>query len=400
MLNHHPVERLRIEGRRLSRKLRGSRWFPHLPVTALVFIGATWLLYDTLGQQRPSLYVQLASGELSIAPALLAPAIVGCGLLIVSIGLAFRSRIAWTTASFLLITVVVSGLAAGYDWSNTLLVYLALVAVLLLLSWRSFDHANLAASTLFSISSIFMLFAYATYGSLYLGADFKPPIEDLVTALYYATATMSTVGYGDIIPSTANAKLFAISLIVFGVAVFATSLTTLVAPLLRRSMEHMANGRAHRVKRESHFVVLGQSALAQNTCKELRNRGQPVTRILRHPPEGGTSQDDDIVVGDAGNAATLREAGCDKATAILAMLEDDSENAFAILAVRELGTEGRTVAAVNNPENLGRVRLVKPDIVIAPQVLGGELAAMLVCGEEITPEFMVKRVIQGVNADG
>ena len=79
------------------------------------------------------------------------------------------------------------------------------------------------------------------------------------------------------------------------------------------------------------------------------------------------------------------------------MLADDSENAFAVLAVKELGGSAKTVAAVNDARHLGRVKLVQPDVVIAPQVLGGELAAMLLSGEQVTPEWVVERVFQQVN---
>ena len=94
----------------------------------------------------------------------------------------------------------------------------------------------------------------------------------------------------------------------------------------------------------------------------------------------------------------LREAGADKANAVLAMLADDSENAFVVLAVKELGSSARTVAAVNDARHLSRVKLVQPDVVIAPQVLGGELAAMLLAGEQVTPDFVMQRVFQDVGA--
>ncbi|MGA9957897.1 MAG: potassium transporter, partial [Acidobacteriaceae bacterium] len=47
--------------------------------------------------------------------------------------------------------------------------------------------------------------------------------------------------------------------------------------------------------------------------------------------------------------------------------------------------------------HLSRVKLVQPDVVIAPQVLGGELAAMLLSGEQVTPEWVVERVFQQVS---
>ena len=395
MLSFHPVTQLRIQSRRLYKTLRGPVWFPHVPVTLLVFSAAAWLIYATIGADWASLYTQFLDGRITIAPRLLAPIIIGVGLLIVSVGLLSHSRVAWIMALILIVTAVIDGYITGQAWPPALFAYLVLVTVILAASAGAFRHANLAASSLFSISSIFMLFSYATYGSYYFGSDFDPPIEDLFTAFYYSLVTMSTVGYGEIIPRTPEARIFTISLIVFGVAVFATSLTAIATPLLRRSVDRITNQKESQMKRENHIVVLGNSALAQNTYRELQARGQPVTRVLRDAPASDPAGGDDIVIGDAGHAETLQAAGCDKAIAILAMFEEDAENAFAILAVRDLGGKGRTVCAVNDPENLSRIRLVQPDVVIAPQILGGELAAMLVCGEEVTADFVLGRVLHG-----
>ena len=95
-----------------------------------------------------------------------------------------------------------------------------------------------------------MLIMYATFGAYYLGAQFKPRIADLVTAFYYAMVTMSTVGYGDIVPSTPQARLFALSVIVLGVAVFATLLTVVVGPLVARSLQGIVNHKGRRMRRK------------------------------------------------------------------------------------------------------------------------------------------------------
>jgi len=62
--------------------------------------------------------------------------------------------------------------------------------------------------------------------------------------------------------------------------------------------------------------------------------------------------------------------------------------------VKELGGGAQTIAAVNDSRHLSRIKLVQPDVVIAPQVLGAELAAMLLSGETVTPEFVMQRVFQ------
>lgn len=148
------------------------------------------------------------------------------------------------------------------------------------------------------------------------------------------------------------------------------------------------------MKRENHYVVIGNGSLAINTSRELSRRGLPVTRVLREAPADIDSREGDFVSGEPSSLDVLREAGADKAEAVLAMLVDDSENAFAILAVKELGGHARTIAAVNDADHLSRIKLVQPDLVIAPQVLGGELLAMLLSGEEISADFVLQRVFQ------
>src|SRR5699024_3294813 len=178
------------------------------------------------------------------------------------------------------------------------------------------------------------------------------------------------------------------------VAVFATALTAVIAPMVSRSLQRIIKHKGSRMKREDHFVVIGASPLANNTWRELIGRGQNVTRIVRDLASLETPEKADVVVGDTGNTDVLREAGADKAAAIIAMTDDDSENAFAILAARELGGKARTIASVNDGHHMQRIKLVQPDVVIAPQILGGELAAMLLCGEEVTSDYVMRQIFQ------
>jgi voltage-gated potassium channel len=76
------------------------------------------------------------------------------------------------------------------------------------------------------------------------------------------------------------------------------------------------------------------------------------------------------------------------------MRADDSDNAFTVLAVKELKGKAKTVVAINDSKHLERIKLVQPDIVIAPEVLGGELLAMILSGEEITRDFVLDRVFR------
>jgi len=386
-------QRWRASLQRVQRLLRTPRWFPHVPLALLLGLGALALLRLDLGADWQHYLVRLAGGQFDLRPSVLPPLLIGLGLLTMAIGLLLRSRLAWTMALLLAATALVN-LLAGAHHAHVLLAYFVLLLLALVSAWRHFSRSSVAASTLFALTSVAMLVMYATFGSYYLGADFRPAITDLTTALYYAMVTMSTVGYGDIVPVTPEAKLFAVSVIVLGVAVFATSLTAVIAPMVSRSLQRIVNRKGSDMKRENHFVVIGNTSLAINTWRELARRDRPVTRLLREAPADGELAGVDVVVGDPSNLDVLRQAGAHKAEAVLAMLADDSENAFVVLAVKELAGSARTVAAVNDASHLGRVKLVQPDVVIAPQVLGGELMAMLLSGEEVTGDFVLQRVFQ------
>ncbi len=393
------MQHLRARGQRVHHAMRGRYWFPQGPLALLLGLGGFWLLKASFGSHWLSYEQSLIHGEFRLPLTLLPSLLIGSGMLTMALGLLWRSRLAWAMAVLLVATGGVNTLLTGHTHVHVLLAYFAFILVLLLVSWRYFDRSSVAASTIFALTSVAMLLLYATFGSYYLGAEFKPRIGDLITALYYAMVTMSTVGYGDIVPTTAESRLFTVSVIILGVAVFATSLTAVIAPLVGQSLKRIVDRKGTGMNRENHFVVIGNTPLAINTWRELAKRGRPVTRIVREPLEEGETKDVDVVVGDPSMTDTLREAGAHRAEAVLAMLADDSENAFAVLAVKELAGTAKTVAAVNDARHLGRVKLVQPDVVIAPQVLGGELAAMLLSGEQVSPDWVMQRVFQQVSAN-
>ena len=83
---------------------------------------------------------------------------------------------------------------------------------------------------------------------------------------------------GDIVPAMPQAALFALSVIVLGVAVFATSLTAAIGPLVGRSSAEDRQSQRKQNETGNHFIVIGKTSPAINTWRELAERGRPVTR--------------------------------------------------------------------------------------------------------------------------
>lgn len=379
--------RLVVAARRPAQIVRARYWFPHVPL-ALALAWAGFLpLRHVFTRQSHLLLTDFPRHILDLHPASLPYVLIGVAMLVMSVGLLFRSRFAWIVAIVLTSSLVLSAAIVGHGGVAGLISYNGVLLAALLLSYAWFDRSSIAASTIFAVTSALLLLIYAVFGSLYLGNQFSPPIEDLVTAFYYSIVTMGTVGYGDITPKSADARLFTISVIILGLAVFATSVTAIAGPLIAR----LSAPKEKRMKRTNHFIVIGATPLAYNTYREFKKRNQPVILVMPQAPVSGDIDAEDLIVGDANSLETLRRAGADQAQAVLAMRADDSDNAFIVLAVKELKGRAKTVIAINDSKHMERIKLVQADVVIAPEVLGGELLAMALTGETITSEFVFDR---------
>ncbi len=373
-------------------------WFPHVPMAIAVGLAGVLEMLPSLTHVRLShglseLIQPLTGGATYINFRGLPHFALGFVQFIIGIGLLWRSRLAWIGA----LVMILSGLALALFYPRSVAdhfqeTYLVVLLILLILWQGHFRRSSLTVGTLFAAASMVLVMGYGVVGSYVLGAQFKPVINSFTDALYFTVVTMSTVGYGDILPVSDEARFFVISLIALGLTVFATSLSAVLVPLINGRMRVLLEPRRQQMQRVNHYILVGDTPLARNTYRELRSRNESVTLILPMGTNEAGFEDADVVVGDASDIEVLRTAGAERAKAIIALTEDDSENAFVVLAAREVSKEAKTVAAVSSARNLARVRRVHPDMVLAPQVLGGELLAMALTGEPIEGEQVLNKL--------
>jgi len=316
---------------------------------------------------------------------------VGLGMMIMSVGLLWRARIAWVLSLFLLIFAIIIDLYASRDHLGVML-FSVVLFVLLIRHWQIFGRSSFAASSMYTIVSVSWLLFYSVFGVLYLGNQFKPPVEDLVSAFYFSVITMATVGYGDILPIEPTARLFVISIVIFGVTVFATAISALAGPVIGGNLKRFIQKKAINSMRKNHVIVCGATPLAMNVVTGLIERGHHVTVIElpsvthQYPPHT------DVLIGDATTLGVLKEAGLQEAQYLLALRDDDAENAFIILAAKELIGESsvKTVSIVNESIHLSKIQSVRPDIIFSPQMLGSEILTRTLAGEVIDGDVIMK----------
>lgn len=317
--------------------------------------------------------------------------VLGVGLQIIALGLILKARIAWAFSLVLLIGIGTFAIL-GDGGRAGLGIYTLVLVVALIAYWRRFDRASVTAGSLFALVSMVSLLIYAVFGTLYLGDEFNPPIKDAATALYFSIVSMSTVGYGDITPHGNTARLFTASIIILGITVFATSISAIAGPVIGGNLKRLVKGRFSNAMRKNHIIIAGATPLAISVYDGLRRRGDEVTVIV---PAGAPQEypaATDLIEGDPSSVEVLRSAGVARARYVLALREDDAENAFIVLAAKEAtGEDGaKTVALVNTSKHLEKIRRVQPDLVFSVQLLGAELLTRAINGEPLNSQSITE----------
>lgn len=303
--------------------------------------------------------------------------------------LLLKTRIAWCFSLLLLSCIIIVDIVI-YKQITALVGYCLVTILGLLICWRRFDQRKLASTSFFAVTSVASLIVYSMLGTLYMGDQFTPPVTDLVTAFYFAVVCMSTVGFGDIIPHTVAARMFTLTVIIFGITVFAASLASVAGVLISQNLQRIIKGRFSHMTRKNHYIIVGTSSLAQNVYQGLIDSGGNVTIVCEPGNKQHYPDHADVVEGDSSAVATLTLAGAEKAKYIVALTESDAVNAFIILAAKEVGgPETKTITLVNESQNMNKIKRVKPDAVLSLQLLGSELLVRSLNGEVVNHELKI-----------
>lgn len=220
-----------------------------------------------------------------------------------------------------------------------------------------------------------------------------------MTAFYFSMVTMTTVGYGDITPQTEAARLFTVSVIVAGITVFATSLTTVFAPIISGGLNRLVKGVEKPMNRKNHFIVCGTSVLATSTVWQLLKRDFAVTMITIEDEdkfaqlEQRVGADLDIISGDSTDSDVLKDAGVEDCKAVLALTNDDATNAFIVLSVKAISPDIKVVASVNDAKNIKKVKQVNADVLLSPQLFGSVVLASVLSEEPISNDTLLDMLL-------
>jgi voltage-gated potassium channel len=222
---------------------------------------------------------------------------------------------------------------------------------------------------------------------VYLGRDgYKDAASpgqplNLVACAYYSAVTLSTTGYGDIVPVTTTARLVNTFVITPIRVVFLILLIgTTVEVLTERTRMSWRISR-WRSRLSSHTVLAGYGTKGRSTLTTLLEAGttreQLVVIDIAPGPTAEANQAGVVAItGDATRREVLASADIDRAAQLIIAVDRDDTAVLIALTARQLNPEIAIIAAVREAENETLLRQCGAGQVVVSSAAAGRLLGL------------------------
>lgn len=201
--------------------------------------------------------------------------------------------------------------------------------------------------------------------------------------IYFTMITVTTVGYGDIVPVSTSARLLdalVVTPIRFGL--WFLFLGTAYQLILRQYMEGYRMAKLQSTLNQ-HLIVCGFGHTGLSTTKELLSRGAPADQIVvieqredrvRLAGTFGIA----AIQADATQEAVLRDAMIEKAKGVIITAGRDDASTLILLTARHLNPAVRLIVSAKEEENVKLFKQGGADAIVSPATFGGYILAAAV----------------------
>jgi voltage-gated potassium channel len=201
---------------------------------------------------------------------------------------------------------------------------------------------------------------------------------DWLDAFYYATVTLSTTGYGDIVPVSDAARLTNILIITPLRIAFLAILVGTTFQVLTRSYRDQLRKDRWRGNLRDHTVVIGYGTKGFNAIAQLRASGLAKEQVViidqRQELVDEANRDGfAAILGDATRNVVLRKAGVPAAKRVVIATNRDDTAVLVTLTARELNPECVIVASIRESENEPLLLRSGADAVVTSSEAAGRL---------------------------
>lgn len=222
-------------------------------------------------------------------------------------------------------------------------------------------------------------------------------IEDVdwFDALYMTIITITTVGYGEVFPLSTGGKVWTMLVIVMGWGVIAIAVTEIFSSVLSEELWRRRSFLPKFRKMKDHYVIAGYGRIARYVAQFLKKHKRKVVVIAYHKRNADRAREDgmNVIEGSPMEDKVLLDAGIKQARALIALMENDSDNIFTVMSARTLNPDLYIVAPATDRRSRELLYKAGANRIIQAYELMGQMIANAVLKPYVLDLFSVSNFL-------
>jgi voltage-gated potassium channel len=219
-----------------------------------------------------------------------------------------------------------------------------------------------------------------------------------IDAFYMTVITITTVGFGEVVPLDDVDKLFTSVLILSSIFILAYAISVITEYMLsKNNIGNLREKRIHKIidSMKDHVIVCGYGRNGKQAVEKLIAYKKPFVIIEKdHEVVDKFGSTALFVEGNASDDEVLKEAGVNHASTLICALPSDADNLFIVLTARQMNPKLRIISRATEETSYKKLKLAGADNVILPEKIGGDHMASLVVVPDLV-EFLDNLSVSG-----
>lgn len=209
---------------------------------------------------------------------------------------------------------------------------------------------------------------------------------NLRQAFYMTVITFSTTGFEEVKDLSPAGEIFTSFYILFNLVIFAYFVSVLSKYVFEGELQVMLHNYMSGkdlLKLKNHVIVCGYGRNGSKASFDLLANREPVIvvemdeQLLKAKTALGEVHHA-VIIGDATQDEVLKQAGIERAKAIITTLPKDADNVFVTLTARELNRRIQIIARASDKSTESKLYRAGANSVVMPDEIGGSHMANLV----------------------
>ncbi len=193
-------------------------------------------------------------------------------------------------------------------------------------------------------------------------------------AFYLTIMTITTVGFGDVVPVTSQGRIVAMVISIGGIGAGISTLQAVFNLVVSNQLRSELGLAERRTKMKDHFIICGYGNVGREVAERLNDKKERFVVVEKDPEKVQMLVDEgrEVIKGDAEDEEVLVRAGIMQAKGIIAAMKDPP-NLVTVLTARTMNPNLFIISEVEDDKNEPKLRRVGANATINCYRMGARI---------------------------